>query len=175
MATPYLGEIRLFAGNFAPQGWNLCDGTTLSIADNDALYAVIGTTYGGDGASTFRLPDLRSRVPVHMGTNAGVTYVQGQAAGTETVTLTIPQMPKHSHPVSGAGGTAIASPANALSSALSSSQGGTTLYGTGTGNPTNLLPASVTTAGGSQPHENLQPYVAATYIIAIAGIFPSQG
>jgi microcystin-dependent protein len=175
MATPYIGEIRLFAGTYAPLGWLLCDGSLKSIAQYDTLYTLLGTTYGGDGVNTFSLPDLRSRVPVHMGTStSGTNYVQGQMAGTETVTLTTTQIPKHTHPVYGAAGTAISSPANALPTTLQSAQGGTMLYGAGTGALTSLLPTSVTPAGGSQPHNNLQPYVAATYIIAFQGIYPTR-
>ncbi|MFE5322762.1 phage tail protein [Paenibacillus sp. NPDC056579] len=171
MADPFIGEIRMFGGNFAPLGWLKCDGQLLSIAQYSTLYTLIGTTYGGDGVNTFALPDLRGRLPIHQGTGAGGTYALGQAAGTETVTLTTQQIPAHSHTVrafSQQGDTN--SPNNAVwaNSTLDQFGADTTIPGT-------MHPAAVGITGGSQPHENMMPYLCVHFIIATEGIFPSQG
>ena len=166
MADPYLGEVRLFAGNFAPLDWAFCDGQTLSIAENVALFSLIGTTYGGDGQTTFMLPDLRGRVPVHQ----GPFYVAGQAGGAESVTLQAAQMPRHTHAMLAS--TDAASVAHGPSEVLGSSTA-MKLYGTGT--PTMAMDANaITAAGGGQPHENMPPFVAMNYIIALGGIYPTQ-
>lgn len=179
MGSPYVGEIRIFAGNFPPVGWAFCDGTQMQISQNDTLYNLIGTTYGGDGQSTFNLPDLRGRAPVHWGNSAmtGQSYVLGQVGGAETVTLITAQIPSHSHPIvvnSTAGNSA--SPANAYLSA-GGPAGGTGLspystYGEGTQTPSS--PNATTVVGGSQPHENMQPYLGVNFIISLFGIYPSQ-
>ncbi|UJR79686.1 phage tail protein [Sandaracinus amylolyticus] len=168
MSDPYMGEIRLFAGNFAPVGWAFCDGRIMAIAENDALFSLLGTTYGGDGVSSFALPDLRGRVPVHVGNG----YVLGEAAGVETVTLTTAQIPAHTHTLFASDTTAsTTSPTNALLAALPSAAA--TAYGADA--PFVASSASqLAPAGGSQPHDNMQPYVALNYIIAIYGIYPSQ-
>lgn len=161
----------MFAGNFAPRGWAFCNGQLLSISQNSALFALLGTTYGGDGQNTFALPDLRGRAPVHAGTlSGGGTYVQGQAGGVESVTLTSTQIPPHTHTLTaGAVGTQ-ASPAGGLP--------GTTpardfRYSNANANVT-LNPAALQTAGGSQPHDNLSPYLGISFIIALEGVFPSR-
>jgi microcystin-dependent protein len=176
MASPFVGEIRLFAGSFAPEGWALCNGQSQTISANEALYSLIGTTYGGDGVSTFNLPDLRGRVPVNMGTGGGGTYVIGQMAGVESVTLTAQQMPGHSHPLyATSAGTQQASPANALPAPTNSSQAGTMLYGNGAASLTSLAPQTVTAnPGAGLPHDNLQPYVAINFIIALYGLYPPK-
>jgi microcystin-dependent protein len=171
MTTPYIGEIRMFAGNFAPQGWELCWGQSKSISENDALFALIGTTYGGDGQETFNLPDLRGRVPVHMGTLGGNTYQIGEASGTETVTLTVQQVPSHTHAptasstgnsTSPAGNVWANSPALQFVEALQPNLNAT-------------LPANaMSITGGNQPHDNMIPYLAINFIIAMVGVFPSQ-
>jgi microcystin-dependent protein len=170
MAQPYVGEIRMFAGNFAPAGWMLCQGQLLPISENEVLFQLIGTTYGGDGESTFALPDLAGRIPVHQGTGGGGTYTPGQAAGVETVTITTQQMPAHTHALIASQHIADqSSPANAVpaQSALAN------LYIEDT--PTiGTSPSSVTAVGGSQPHENMAPYLCINYIISLFGIFPSQ-
>ena len=166
MSQPYVGEIRLFAGNFAPLNWAFCDGQVLSIADNVVLFELIGTTYGGDGQVTFQLPDLRGRVPVHQG--AGV--VQGEAGGQETVTLSASQMPAHTHAM-----RASASPASVTQgpSGVVASSAAMRLYGSGA--PTMAMdPNALAQAGGGQPHENMPPFVALNYIISLFGLFPSQ-
>lgn len=176
MSNPFVGEIRLFGGNFAPVNWQFCDGRLLSISEFSTLYNLIGTTYGGDGVQTFGLPDLRSRVPIHWGTGLGLsTYVIGQQSGVETVTLTQQQLPQHTHswPVStaSAGGKlpigqqlGVAS-VNAYQSALPAAA----LYESSGGGA-----QALTNVGGSQPHDNLMPYLAVTYIISLFGVYPSQ-
>lgn len=176
MAQPFIGEIRMFGGNFAPQGWNFCDGTQLAISQYSALFTLIGTTYGGDGQTNFNLPDLRSRVPVHQGTAAaGGTYVIGQQGGVENVTLATAQLPAHTHAVQAiATGTTNVPAGNAFPAGVASSQSGSVMYGPATTSPTSLAPATVSSTGGNQPHGNIQPYTAISYIIALEGIFPSQ-
>lgn len=167
---PFVGEIRLFAGNFAPAGWQFCNGAILAISQNDTLFNLIGTTYGGDGQSTFAVPDLRGRVPVHQGQGTGLSnYVIGEQLGVEMQTVTAQQLPLHSHALvaSKAGGQA-AGPENKV---LASPPGVTPFI---QDIPTVALAAtSVTAAGGSQPHENLMPYGCVSYIISLFGTFPS--
>jgi microcystin-dependent protein len=171
MAQPYVGEIRMFAGNFAPNGWMFCEGQTLPISENEVLFQLIGTTYGGDGEETFNLPNLASRVPIHMGTGPdGTTYQIGEMAGTEQETLSVQQIPNHTHPftVSTDAATGNNPPTNVLGKPATID-----LYLQDA--PTNNMnPASVTPAGGSQPHENTQPFLCINFIISLFGIFPSQ-
>ncbi|MDE3177652.1 MAG: phage tail protein [Pseudomonadota bacterium] len=175
MGSPYVGEIRLFAGTFAPVGWAFCDGSAQSIAEYSVLYNLIGTTYGGDGVNTFNLPNLQSRVPIHQGSAPFGSFVIGQSGGVETVTLNSTQVGSHSHALQAiAGGAASASPANAYPATTSSTQQGTALYGAGSGKPTTLSPQSVSSSAGGSPHSNLQPYLAVSYIISLFGIYPSQ-
>ena len=168
---PFIGEIRIFGGNYAPLGWAFCDGQLLPIAQYDALFALLGTTYGGDGQETFALPDLRGRAPVHMGTGAsGTPYDLGDQGGVETVTLTTDQIAGHSH----------AFDASTIDGS-SANPGATVVVATGNVSPyvqdvvsAQMAQASVTPVGGSQPHENSQPYLAIRFIIALEGIFPSK-
>lgn len=171
MATPYIGEIRMFAGNFPINGWAFCHGQLLPIADNDALFQLIGTTYGGDGQTTFALPDLRGRVPVHMGTGPGLsTRVLGQVGGQETVTLTTNQIPSHGHaPTASTQRGTQTSPANGVWAGSATAA----LYSSATPGVA-MNPAAVGVAGGSQPHENRIPFLAVNFIISLYGIFPSQ-
>jgi microcystin-dependent protein len=168
--TAYVGEIRLFAGNFAPAGWAFCDGQLMAISENDTLFIVIGTTYGGDGQATFALPDLRGRVPIHMGTDpGGNAYTIGQNGGVEEVTLTAQQTPTHNHALLAT--TTVStqtSPAGALLAQSSSAN----IYVQDTG-AFALAPNSMTPVGGSQPHTNMQPYLGLNFIISLFGIFPS--
>lgn len=166
MAEPFVGQIMLFAGNFAPKGWALCNGQLLPISQNTALFSLIGTFYGGDGVVTFALPDLRGRVAVHFGQGSGLSnYTQGQVAGVEEVTLSAAQMPQHTH------------------------QQPTTASDQTTNRPVNAVPArggfyaassdgsalaQTTAAGGSQAHENRQPYLVLNYCIALSGVYPSR-
>ncbi len=162
MSSPFTGEIRMFAGNFAPLGWAFCDGSLLSIADNDVLFTLIGTTYGGDGITTFALPDLRGRAMVGAGQGPGLAnYVEGQVGGAETVTLSVGQIPAH--------GIAIAAAATGTrpSAALGLAPGGS--YA-----PIASANAALAPVGSSQPHENLAPFLTVSFIIALFGVFPPQ-
>lgn len=168
MGQPYIGEIRLFAGNFAPVGWAFCDGATLPISENEALFQLIGTQYGGDGENTFILPDLRGRVPLHVGTGAGTTYNLAEQGGVESVTLTSSQIPAHSHALVVSGDTGGDSdPTNKVVGANPTVQ----IFRPGIANQP-FHPSAVTPVGGSQPHDNMQPYIAIHYIISLFGIFP---
>ena len=166
MSQPYYGEIRMFAGNFAPAGWMFCEGQLLPISEFDTLFNLIGTTYGGDGENTFALPDLRGRVPIHQG-NA---FVIGEQGGVEEVTLTTNQIPVHSHALLASGD--LGNQLTTTGNLLSNSQGAipyiedvTTL---------NMSSSAITPVGGSQPHTNFQPYLCVNFIISLFGIFPSQ-
>jgi microcystin-dependent protein len=171
MPEPYIGEVRMFAGNFAPLGWMFCEGQLLAISDNDTLFALIGTTYGGDGESTFALPNLQSRVPIHMGTGPdGTTYQIGQLAGTERETLTVQQIPNHTHPLTAS--TAQATDVKPSGAVLAQSTVAD-MYILDTPDST-LAAGAVSPTGGSQPHGNVQPFLCINYIISLFGIFPSQ-
>ena len=172
-AEPFIGELMLFAGNFAPRNYAMCNGQLLSIAQNTALFSILGTTYGGNGQTTFALPDLRGRVPIHMGQGPGLSnYSEGEVGGVENVTLLTTQMPVHTHPAQ----------VNAASGATSKSPGGNlpafTSGGSSYGPTADLVMASnmvnIGAAGGSQPHENRQPYLALNWCICLFGIFPSR-
>jgi microcystin-dependent protein len=182
MSEPYIGEIRPFGFNFAPRGWALCAGQILSIASNTALFSLLGTTYGGNGTTTFALPDLRGRIPLGMGQGSGLTdYVEGEATGTETVTLLSTEMAAHTHtpytrvqagtanmhnaPVAGDYLSRFNVSANAI---------GFTWNNPPLENPTTLDPRFLALTGSSQPHNNIQPVLAINYCIAINGIFPSR-
>ena len=171
MPEPYVGEIRMFGGNFPPNGWMFCEGQTLPISENEVLFQLIGTTYGGDGEETFNLPNLASRVPIHMGTGPdGTSYQIGEQAGTESVTLTTQQIPVHSHSLlasTGPGGL------NAPAGNITGESAAIKIYIDDT--PTAAMnAAAVTPAGGSQPHENCQPFLCINFIISLFGVFPSQ-
>jgi microcystin-dependent protein len=165
MAQPYVGEIRMFAGNFAPAGWMFCEGQLLPISENETLFQLIGTTYGGDGESTFALPDLRGRIPVHQGN--GVTLAE--PGGAEEVTLTIPQIAAHSHPwlASEAAATALTPQGNVPAEASKRFYVAPTSVAA-------MAPQGCGPTGGSQPHTNFQPYLCIDFIISLFGIFPSQ-
>lgn len=172
MAQPYVGEIRIFAGNFAPNGWLFCEGQLLPISEYETLFQLIGSTYGGDAQSTFALPDMRGRVPIHMGARpGGSTYQLAEAAGTEMVTLTMQTMPAHTHRL-----VASTNPASAASTAatgLYGNTGGSPLYGLYGGSPGPMRADAIGPAGASQPHENMAPYLGLHFIISLYGIFPS--
>ena len=166
----YVGEIRMFAGNFAPNGWMFCNGQELPISENDTLFTLIGTIYGGDGQSTFKLPNLQSRVPIHMGSYNSITYQIGEAAGVETVTLTTNQMPSHNHAfIASLNPSDTPNPQNNI---LGVSTNVRAFY-SDTPN-TSLNAGSVNFIGGSQPHENMQPFLCINFIISLYGVFPSQ-
>lgn len=170
MAQPYIGEIRMFAGNFAPAGWLFCDGVLLPISEYDTLFNLIGTTYGGDGQSTFALPDLRGRIPIHMGTGGGGSYVLAQMDGVETVTLTTQQIPSHGHAINATDAIAdTRNPKGARFARVRHDQ----VYAPLSGDGTAMHPQSIGVAGGGQPHNNMQPYLCVNFIISLYGIFPS--
>lgn len=169
MGQPYVGEIRMFAGNFNPAGWMFCDGALLPISENETLFQLIGTTYGGDGQSTFGLPDLRGRVPIHMGTGPGLSsYVLAENGGVESVTITQNQMPVHNHTPLASNTGASDTPANNFWATSTSGKPYTAAP------PTVLMNAgTMSPTGGSQPHDNMIPFLCVNYIISLFGIFPS--
>jgi len=171
MAEPFVGEIRMFAGTFAPSGWAMCDGQSVQISDNEVLFALIGTSFGGDGVNTFRLPDMRGRVPISAGNSLGTNYAIGQTAGTETVTLTQAQMPAHTHtPNAQSAPGEQALPTDAVWSSkkvFEKPAAGTALVSMNTN--------AISITGGNLPHENMMPFMALSFIIATAGFYPSQG
>ena len=173
MSEPFIGEIRMFGGNFAPRGWALCHGQILSIAQNTALFSLLGTTYGGNGQTTFGLPDLRGRAPIGWGQGPGLSNRSlGEVGGVENVTLTAQQMPAHSHAANASGNSGNTNtPVGKVWSKDAGVQSAT--Y---TGNAPNGVMAAnaIGSAGGSQPHENMPPYMAMNYVIALEGIYPSR-
>lgn len=171
MSEPYVGEIRMFAGNFAPRGWAFCDGQLLAVSQNDALFSLLGTIYGGDGRTTFGLPDMRGRIPIHAGTGPGLSPRRlGARGGEESVTLTVNQLPSHTHgPLQASSQTAT----NALPQGQVTAQSDTALYVDDTP-PAAFNTAAVSNVGGSRSHTNLMPYLCINYIIALVGIYPSR-
>lgn len=165
MADPYVGEIRIFAGNFAPAGWMFCEGQLLPISENDVLFQLLGTTYGGDGESTFALPDLRGRLPLHQGGENPIA----QKAGVEEVTLTVQQIPVHTHSLLGSNDTA--NSPNPASNVLARS--GQVKAFINSSPSVAMSPQFLSPAGGSQPHTNMQPYLCVDFIISLFGVFPS--
>lgn len=165
MAQPYVGEIRMFAGNFAPAGWMFCEGQLLPISENETLFNLIGTTYGGDGQSTFALPDLRGRIPIHQGNG----FILAETGGAEEITLTVSQIPAHSHPMLAS--TNVSQDPNPSGKVVGQS-GSALLYIQDT-TDSNMSPLAALSVGGSQPHTNFQPYLCVDFIISLFGIFPS--
>ncbi|MGY2046547.1 phage tail protein [Methylobacterium sp. JK268] len=186
MTTPYIGQIMLFAGTFAPKGWAFCQGQILPIAQNQALFAILGTTYGGNGTTTFALPDLRGRVPLGTGQapGSGTNYQPGQTVGSESTTLTVAQIPSHAHSVAvtmdatpGSTSAPAANTGNIAQVVLAAGRPPTLAPSFTTGTPAAPVALNPTTSGvqgGSQPHSNLQPSMAMNYIIALQGVFPSR-
>jgi len=171
MAEPFVGEIRMFAGTFAPRGWASCDGQLLAVSQNDALFSLLGTIYGGDGRTTFGLPDLRGRIPIHAGSGPGLSQRRlGEIGGAENVTLTANELPSHTHPARCFDGNGtVPGPQDAV---WARSPHGT-LY---SGNPpdTAMSPSAIQNTGGSQSHDNMMPYQCIHFIIALLGIYPSR-
>jgi microcystin-dependent protein len=171
MAQPYVGEIRMFAGSFPPNGWMFCQGAPLPISEHDVLFQLIGTMYGGDGQQTFNLPNLASRVPIHFGTGPdGTTYQMGEMAGSEQETLTVQQIPNHTHQMVAT--TAAATGRAAVPNFAPATSAGDVYVDIL--DPVPLSNQAVTSAGGSQPHENTQPFLGMNFIISLFGVFPSQ-
>jgi microcystin-dependent protein len=181
MSEPFLGEVRIFGGNFAPRGWAFCNGQLLSIAQNTALFSLLGTTYGGDGQTTFALPNLQGRFPMHWGNGAGLTpRTQGEMSGTENVTMLQTQMPAHTHTLTIGANTSDGNtegPAGAVwARAVDGSGNPVSAYASGLQPPTNttMAPQSVSPAGGSQPLPVMNPFLCISFIIALEGIYPSR-
>ncbi len=171
MSSPYVGEIRMFAGNFAPVGWAFCTGQTLAISEYDTLFNLIGTTYGGDGENTFALPDLRGRLPIHQGQGPGLnTRIIGELSGVETVTLTTNQIPSHTHPY-----MAVTDPANSSNPTGNLlARSARDIYTSDLSAYSAMHPQSIGSVGGGQPHDNMMPYLAISFIISLYGIYPTQ-
>src|SRR5512146_2874 len=165
MSNPFIGEIRMFPGNFAPVGWAFCNGALLPISQNDALFALIGTTYGGDGQTTFALPDLRSRVPMHQGPG----FPLAQQGGAETVTLTVSQIPSHTHAVQ----AVVPSGSQAGPGGAAWAQSALNQFSTNAP-ATAMAPQALSSSGGSQPHDNMMPFLTINFILSLFGIFPTQ-
>jgi microcystin-dependent protein len=165
MAQPYVGEIRIFAGNFAPAGWMFCEGQLLPISENEVLFQLIGTTYGGDGQSTFAMPDMRGRLPIHQGSG----FVLAQPGGVEQVTLTVSQIPAHTHAFQATNNPADSPSPQGNMMGVSSN---TNVFFNDTPNVT-MSPSMLSSVGGNQPHSNIQPFLCVDFIISLYGIFPS--
>ncbi|MGO9559130.1 MAG: phage tail protein [Acidimicrobiales bacterium] len=172
MSQPFVGEIRMFGGNFAPSGWAFCNGQTIAISQNSTLFNLIGTTYGGNGSTTFNLPDLRGRRGVHQGTGSGLsTYVIGESGGVETVTLTVNELASHDHSATAVAesGTVSAPSGNSFAQWADDP-----FAPASTGSPAVLSTAAMSSIGGNEPHENRSPYLVVSYIISLFGIYPSE-
>jgi microcystin-dependent protein len=174
----FIGEIRIFASNFPPKGWAFCNGQILPIVQNTALFSLLGTTYGGDGKSTFALPNLQARFPMHAGQGPGLTpRTLGEEVGSAAVSLTSAQLPAHSHVMRAGGAAESTDPAGRLPAAPPQPPAGTlqtnNIYG-GTGNPAGMAASAIGATGGGQPHNNMQPYLALSFIIALQGIYPPR-
>jgi microcystin-dependent protein len=176
MMEPFIGEIMLFAGNFAPRGWAFCNGQEISIAQNTALFSILGTTYGGNGQTTFKLPDLRGRAPIHLGQGPGLTgRILGEMSGSENVTLNQTQIPAHTHSLMGNNGGANTSMNDKAVLSNQINDDGELLNTYNSGFPSTTLSShSISSIGGGQPHNNMQPYLVMNYCIALEGIFPSR-
>lgn len=170
MGQPFIGEIRMVGFNFAPAGWAMCDGQTLPISQNDALFNLLGTLYGGDGQETFNLPNLQSRIPMHQGTLGGITYTISEMDGVESVTLTTQQLPIHNHPAIGVNASGnSANPQGCVWAGSNARQ-----YSNNNAANGQMATQSMLPTGGSQPHDNMVPYLVITFIISLFGLYPHQ-
>ncbi|WP_028612125.1 phage tail protein [Paenibacillus harenae] len=170
---PYIGEIRVFAGNFAPKGWALCNGQLIPIPSNTALFSILGVTYGGDGKTTFALPNMMGKAPMQQGAGAGLSpRTLGEVGGSPSVTLTTSEIPAHTHIPQAVAAGSTTSPVNGVWAGLVQGRGTPTVYGTSP--TTEMNPIAIGVAGGSQPHNNMQPYLGLNFIIALQGIFPPR-
>ncbi len=177
MANPYLGEIRIFGFNFAPQGWAFCNGQLLAISQNQALFALLGTYYGGNGTSTFQLPNFQGRVPIHMGQGPGLSpYVLSQIGGVENVTLSVGQTASHTHLVYADGDVGSNNSPSPSGNGMATFVAGSNIYATAAGikKAVTMNPEMIAAAGGGQPHTNIQPYLTVNFCIALEGIFPTR-
>lgn len=176
MSDPFVGEIKMFAGDFAPRGWAFCDGQLLAVSQNDALFSLLGTIYGGDGRTTFALPDLRSRIPIHAGQGPGLSHQQlGRRGGTETVALISQQLPSHNHAFDASLSAATSeTPHNMFVSSVATDSGPSPEYLASQAPTTAFSSQSIGNAGGGQAHLNLQPTLCINYIISLFGIYPSR-
>ena len=174
MSSPYVGEIRMFGGNFAPSGWAFCDGQTMPISQNDTLFTLIGTTYGGDGQETFNLPDLQGRFPLHQGQGPGISqsYQIGEKGGVESVTLSTQQIPIHTHAAICT--TDFGQAPQPEGAFFAQPTTGTGFTGGSQSPLVNLNAGVLSPAGGSQPHENMSPFLCVNFILSLFGIFPTQ-
>jgi microcystin-dependent protein len=172
MGTPFLGEIKIISWNFAPSGWAYCNGQLLPINQNQALFSIMGTTYGGNGTTTFALPDLRNRAPLHRGTQ----FVQGQQFGEDAHTLSINEIPAHNHLIQASAPANSGTNTNTVPGNYLSNSAPAEIYNTGANSPAlvSLFPASISNYGGSQAHNNLQPFLVLNFVVALQGIFPSR-
>ena len=175
MSEPFLAEVRIVAFNFAPRGWAFCDGQILPINQNQSLYSLLGTTYGGDGRTSFALPDMRGRVPMHVGrSNGGAVHTEGQKSGEETHTLAASEMPQHTHTLMGTTNTANQSSPSSHIPAQIPTTGGEVYSDISVGPNSTFNPAAIAHVGGGQAHENMQPYLVINFCIALQGLFPSR-
>jgi microcystin-dependent protein len=175
LSQPYIAEVRLFSFGFAPKGYAMCNGQTLAINQNTALFSLLGTTYGGNGVSTFMLPDLRSRTPVHVGTGGGSTFVLGATGGVENVTLIQSNFPQHNHPMQAQNTPGLsAKPAPSPKNIGQSATGNGQVYSKTLTNLTTLISATLGMNGSNVPHTNIQPYLTINFCIALSGVFPSR-
>jgi microcystin-dependent protein len=170
MGTPYLCELRLISWNYAPRGWAFCDGQTLPINQNQAIFSLLGTTYGGNGQTTFVLPNLQGRIPIHFGSG----FTQGQIGGETSHTLTVQELPQHNHLISASSAAPPGDAVKPTGNLLTTTDGNLTIYKVNPGTTVAMDPASIANQGGSQPHQNEQPYLVLNWIIALQGIFPSR-
>ena len=172
MSEPFAGEIRMFAGNFAPRGWAFCDGQLLAVSQNDALFSLLGTIYGGDGRTTFGLPDMQGRIPIHAGTGPGLSpRKRGAKAGTEKETIVVNQLPSHTHQMKGS--SAVANETSPANDRVTGQTGTFLLYQSAAGSVA-MATQEITSVGGSRSHTNLMPFLCIHFIIALFGIFPSR-
>ena len=175
MAQPYIGEIRMFAGNFAPLNYLFCQGQALTISQYDALYSLLGTTYGGDGVNTFNLPNLQSRVAINQGTDSqGNTYAIGNNGGVEQVILTPNQLPSHNHAMEANNNTGSATAASGRAAIFAATNAGVNVYAMGTSTAV-MSPKAISFTGGNQPHSNIKPFQCINFIIAVFGVYPPRG
>ncbi len=176
MSEPFVGEIRMFAGNFAPRGWAFCDGQLLAVSQNDALFSLLGTIYGGDGRTTFGLPDLRGRIPIHAGHGPGLSdRILGAKGGAEKVTLTVNQMPSHGHVFQATSSNASnRSPVGTPDTNGYARPLNTDVYSDNASTPVNFASGMVAHVGGSRSHTNEMPYLCVNFIVALVGIYPSR-